>query len=75
MTCTFCKYLTEMHAFDRIRENGNPMLHHDYHALILQRSWNDMTGTAHAGTMTHKPKAVGFDLNYCPECGRKLNGD
>ena len=74
MSCDFCKYLADMQSFDRIREHGNPRLHHDYHVLILQRAWNDYTGTHHAGTMVHRPKAVGFEINYCPECGRKING-
>ena len=72
MQCDFCKYITEMKTFDRIREQGNAMLHHDYHVAIVQRAWNDFTGTAHAGIVTHKPKAVGFEVRYCPECGRRL---
>jgi hypothetical protein len=71
--CKFCRYLTDMIAFDRIRENGNPVLHHDYHVLILQRAWNDFLGTAHAGEMTHRPMAVGFPIRFCPECGKELN--
>ena len=72
MSCTFCEYLFELQAAARRKEDSNPKLHHDYHALILSRAWNDYTGTAHAGTMTHKPKVVGFELNYCPECGKEL---
>lgn len=72
MSCEFCKYLTDMQTFDRIREQGNPRLHHDYHVAIIQRAWNDYTGLEHSGTMAHKPRAVGFEIRYCPECGKRI---
>lgn len=75
MTCDFCKYLSDLERDDLRREHEAPWLHHDYHVLILQRVWNDYTGTAHAGTMAHRPNAVGFEINYCPECGRKIGGN
>lgn len=74
-SCYFCRYLYGIQTLDRTIERGNPRLHHDYHIAIYQRAWNEYTGTAHAGTMMHRPKAVGFDLNYCPECGRKIGGN
>ena len=71
--CDFCAYLSDLERDASRREDGAPWIHHDFHALILSRSWNDYLGTAHAGTMVHRPKAVGFEIRYCPECGRKLN--
>ena len=70
MICDFCKYYGDLVKYSRTRVD-DPMFHIDYHDLILERAWNDYTGTAHAGFMTHRPKAVGFDLKY-PECGKKL---
>lgn len=72
MSCRFCDYLRDMRSFDRVQENGNDKLHHDYHVLILQRAWNDYTGTAHGGEMVHRPGAVGFEIRYCPECGERI---
>ena len=72
MSCDFCKYLADLERDADRREDGALWLHHDHHVLILSRAWNDYLGTAHAGEMTHRPKAVGFEINYCPECGRKL---
>lgn len=72
MACDFCKYLSDQEAAARRREADSDILHHDFHVLLFERAWNDLTGTTHAGEMTHKPKAVGFDINYCPECGRKI---
>lgn len=71
MTCDFCKDYEHFKELDRTA--SNPHTRHDYHVALIRRSWNERVGRSHAGEMTHRPKGCGYDLKYCPECGRRID--
>jgi len=72
MTCFFCSENERLRDHFNLIESRGGGTHHEIHVEILQVSWNEIAGRHHYGTMTHRPKPFGFDLNYCPECGRRL---
>jgi len=74
-SCFFCEdYRRLRQYYDQIEDRGGGT-HHEIRVETLLISWNEIAGKHHYGTMTHRPKPMGFDLNYCPECGRKLGGN
>ncbi len=45
----------------------------EYSVAIVKRSWYRKRGKKHAcRTVEFRNRGLGFELNYCPECGRKL---
>lgn len=72
MECFFCKEYARMRDQHALIESRNGITHHDIKAVMLLISWNELSGRHHWGETTHRPKPGGFDLNYCPECGRRL---
>lgn len=73
MRCFFCSEYNRLLDYDGGREEVNPKLHHSYGALILQLSWNDIAGRHHWSEQTIRPRPEGFQLRFCPECGRRLD--
>lgn len=73
--CFFCKEYTRERDNSKRIEARNGVMHHEIRALMLKLSWNEISGRYHWGEMTHRPSPSGFDLNYCPECGRRLEND
>ena len=42
-------------------------------AMVI-RSWYEKRGKRNSGSITdYRYRGCGYKLNYCPECGRKLN--
>lgn len=70
--CDFCRRYLDQREFDKSREDENPMLHHEYGAVLLVLTWNDQAGRHHYSDMMTRPRPEGFALGYCPECGRRL---
>ena len=45
----------------------------EFTVAILKRSWYQKKGKKNASRMIqYRNNGLGFELNYCPECGRKL---
>lgn len=45
----------------------------EYTVAIVKRSWYQKKGKKSASrTIEYRNKGLGYKLNYCPECGRKL---
>lgn len=45
----------------------------EYTVAIVIRSWYQKKGKKAASrTIEFRNKGLGYELNYCPECGRKL---
>lgn len=78
--CEFCRSL-EIHKFsDRVSDDYNKLhhtakLYHEYTVALVAKCWTRESGKRHAGRTTdYRNQGIGFKLNYCPECGRKLKG-
>ena len=77
-SCNFCdrlnlaKWVEAVIAADRKGEKM-PRIYREYKVAIVQRSWTKEKGKRNSSrSIFYKNRGVGFDLNYCPECGRKL---
>lgn len=48
----------------------------EYTVAIVKRSWYTKMGKSNSGRNTeYRYRGLGFKLNFCPECGRKLKGE
>lgn len=81
--CRFCdelKDLKECHKIAQgwatdveLAEYGKYM--QELTVAFVQRCWYQKKGKKLAGRTVHyRNKGLGFALNYCPECGKKLRG-
>ena len=81
MECNFCKDLkviedrykmtNDRQTYGEIEEYGEWM--RELTVAIVERNWYQKKGKRSAGRIIHyKNQGIGFALNFCPECGRRL---
>lgn len=75
--CAFCEAMEHNKKLDEIsngiKEEYLPKRYYEYTVAIVRRSWTKERGKRHAGRVTdYRNQGIGYQLNYCPECGRKL---
>ena len=78
--CKFCEAL-EVHrdiyeAGNRYRETdpGLGPYMHEYTVALVIRSWFKTMGKRNAGRTTcYRYRGIGYELNFCPECGKIIN--
>lgn len=47
----------------------------EYTVAIVKRTWYTKMGKRCSGrNVEYRYRGLGFKLNFCPECGRKMNG-
>ena len=79
--CNFCKDLKEIkirymmtndcQTYGEIEEYGEWM--QELTVAIVERNWYQKRGKRSAGrTIHYKNQGIGFALNFCPECGKRL---
>ena len=79
--CKFCEAMQSNHQIMKIARSwateyelqkyGKYMI--EYSVAIVKRTWHKKNGKRHASrTVQYRNKGIGYKLNYCPECGRKL---
>ena len=82
MTCKFCEAMQTNRQVeeisrswsteDELKQYGRYMV--DYSVAIVKRSWYRKKGKWSAfRTTEYRYRGLGFALNYCPECGKKVN--
>ena len=76
--CSFCKRL-EIAAFiadsekRERRRTGQVKIYREYTVAFVERTWTKAKGKRRAGRITdYRYRGIGYRLNYCPECGRKI---
>lgn len=66
-----CDTISRLDAKSKFEKYGRWMT--EYTVAIVKRNWFEKTGKKRAGrTVYYRNKGLGYKLNYCPECGRKL---
>ena len=81
MNCKFCKAMQinrqiekicrSWSTEDELKQCGRYMV--DYSVAIVKRSWYRKKGKRSASRTTeYRHRGLGFALNYCPECGKKV---
>ena len=57
---------------DEYKHYGKYMV--EYTVAIVKRSWYQKIGKRRSGrSVEFRYRGLGFELNYCPECGQKLD--
>ena len=75
--CKFCESLEswqKIHKFDNDRVPKGEKTKHEYRVALLIHSWCPKYKTKRQASRTtdYRNQGLGYKLNYCPECGRKL---
>jgi len=78
MTCQFCEALQtskQIHEFlaenSKDKELGKYMA--EYTVAIVRHTWYKKNGKRSGSRTTdYRNRGLGYALNFCPECGRKL---
>ena len=79
--CAFCEAYKSKRQADAITDQyqdkedreqyGKRM--YDYTVALVQHHWYKKLGKRTAGRTTdYRNKGLGFKLNFCPECGRRI---
>lgn len=76
--CKFCDGYRSYKQIYKFRENhsefyGNEHLYHEITVAIVVRSWLKGKKRQAGRTTDYRYRGIGYKLNYCPECGKKLN--
>ena len=77
--CKFCESLESwqnIHEFHNQDITKDEKMKHEYTVALLIHTWCPKYKTKRqASRLTdYRNKGLGYKLNYCPECGRKLKG-
>ena len=78
--CKFCEAMKVKRQIKKITEHQSPeelerygKRKTEYAVAIVTWSWYSKTGKKNAiRTMDYRHMGLGYELNYCPECGREL---
>ena len=72
--CEFCDRIAMSNrVFQFWKERDEQNLKHEITVAIVERKWIAGTPKQNAGKLTdYRYRGLGFKLNYCPTCGRKL---
>lgn len=83
-SCKFCEAMKlnrQIEEFTRQHESPKDLERYgkhktEYAVAIITRSWYSKTGKRNAGRTTdYRHMGLGYKLNYCPECGRKIKDE
>lgn len=77
--CEFCDSLELQKTIDKSWNNGwsdkSMKLFHDYTVAIVTHSWTKQQGKRKASRIVdYRKRGLGYKLNFCPECGKKIGG-
>jgi len=74
--CKFCENLTNYKKIDNFfRKREKEPFKYEYTVALVIKQWLPSKGKRRAGRTTdYRYQGLGYKLNYCPECGKKLKG-
>ena len=75
--CKFCESLEnwqDIHKFDNAHAPKDEKKKHEYRVALLIYSWCPKHKTKRQASRLadYRSKGLGYKLNYCPECGRRM---
>lgn len=70
-----CKFCDSLRTWKQVKSMEKDMKE-EYKVALVIRSWNPkVRSKRHAGRTTdYRNRGIGYELNYCPECGVQLRG-
>ena len=75
--CKFCESLADHKRIENFwAEEDDEPSKYEYTVALVIRSWKpSVRSKRDAGRTTdYRYQGLGYKLNYCPECGKKLKG-
>ena len=77
MTCKFCEAMNVNRQCDEINQSPDELTYgkymSEYTVAIVVHHWYSKIGKRTASrTVDYRHMGLGYKLNYCPECGRKM---
>jgi hypothetical protein len=77
MFCKFCEAMKVNCQCDEFNQSPNELVYgkymSEYTVAIVAHHWYSKMGKRTAGrTVDYRHMGLGYKLNYCPECGRKM---
>lgn len=77
MTCKFCEAMKVNRQCDEIDQSPNELTYgkhmSEYTVAIVAHHWYSKMGKRTASrTIYFRHRGLGYKLNYCPECGAKM---
>lgn len=70
--CVFCKSYQTSKELDE--EYKNPKFRHVYKVALIRHTQKIGEREYRGRSTDYNTRGIGYKLNYCPECGRKLGG-
>lgn len=71
MKCVFCNRYNLMKEIDE-KFGTPPGITHVYKVALIQHSKREGEKDYRGRSTDYNTKGIGFKLNYCPECGKRL---
>ena len=74
--CKFCENLTGYKKIENFfNEREQEPFKYEYTVALVIKQWLPSKGKRRAGRTTdYRNQGLGYKLNFCPECGRKIKG-
>ena len=75
--CKFCESLESHKKCENFwLEREKEPFKYEYTAALVIKQWLPSIGKKSAGRTTdYRNQGLGYKLNFCPECGRKIKDD
>ena len=70
--CKFCEAMEINWKADAILQRDEPAFEYRYSVAIVRRVFKKEVNGCRGSSTDYRSRGCGYDLNYCPECGRKL---
>mgnify|MGYP006991699888 CR=1 FL=1 len=72
--CEFCRVMANNRRFDKVAKKNFPDISQRYSVAIVQRTFVKGRRGSQGRTTDYRYRGIGYKLNYCPECGAKMDG-
>ena len=74
--CKFCESLESYKNINNFKNNHpeyyTERLFHEYNVALVVRSWVKGRKAMATRMTDYRYRGIGYKLNYCPECGKKV---
>ena len=70
--CKFCETMESHRKVDAILKEHDPDMEHRYSVAIVTRIFFKGRKGCQGASTDYRHLGCGYELNFCPECGRKL---
>lgn len=70
--CKFCKAMERKRGSDTVLKITDPDIERRYSVAIITRIFIKGQKGSRGTVVDYRYRGCGYELNFCPECGRKL---